>query len=87
MSTLDLSQIETKDELMDSLKDFFLFPDWWGRNWDSFADCISDRELSTLPSPIEIIWMGDLEKNLGEDALMFQEILDENDIEYTLLPS
>lgn len=87
MTTLNLSQIQTKSELMDSLEDFFSLPDWWGRNWDAFNDCISDRELSTLPSPFEIVWMDDLSRHLAEDARIFQEILDENGIEYTLLPS
>lgn len=71
---------------MDTLGIFFSFPHWWGHNWDALNDCIKDGELSTLPSQFHIIWMENLQKNLKEDARIFGEILDENNIEYTLLP-
>ena len=87
MSTLNLSNIHTKTELMATLGTFFSLPDWWGRNWDGFADCMSDKELSTLPSRLEIIGLKSLNKNLCEDARIFQEILDENCIEYRLISS
>ena len=87
MSTLNLSLIHTKSELMNTLGTFFWLPDFWGRNWDAFSDCIQDRELSTLPSHFEIIGLKNLRKNLSEDAQILEEILDENSIEYTSLPS
>lgn len=87
MSPLNLSHIRTKSELMDSLGTFFSLPDWWGQNWDAFAGCIADRQTSTLPSRLEIIGLENLRKNLGEDAQTLEEILDENGIAYTLLPS
>lgn len=86
MSQLNLSNIHAKPELMDSLGTFFLLPDWWGRNWDAFSDCIGDWDISSLPSPTEIIGMEKLQENLRKDARILLEILDENDIQYVLLP-
>ncbi|MFA6090891.1 MAG: barstar family protein [Candidatus Gracilibacteria bacterium] len=87
MSLLNLSKIHTKSELMNMLGVFFGLPDWWGQNWDAFADCIRNKETSTLPSQIQIIGLENLQKTLGEDARIFREILDENIIQYILLPS
>jgi len=55
MPILDFSQIHTKSELMKMLGDFFRFPDYWGRNWDAFSDCIQDTNASVLPSQLQII--------------------------------
>jgi len=31
------------------------FPDWFGRNWDAFVDCL--RDLSWLPdAPVVVLW-------------------------------
>lgn len=87
MATLDLSQIRTKIELMDLLGIFFELPNWWGRNWDAFNDCIQERETSGLPSQIQIIGLEDFRKNLPEDAHILEEILAENNIHYATLPS
>ncbi|MDD2891569.1 MAG: barstar family protein [Candidatus Gracilibacteria bacterium] len=85
MSILNFSHIHTKSELMDTLEVFFGLPNFWGRNWDAFGDCIADREFSTLPSQVQIIGLETLRKNFGEDAQILEEILDENSIKYTLL--
>lgn len=82
MSILDLSNIRTKPELLDLLGVFFSLPDWWGRNWDAFNDCMGDDQLSSLPSHIEIIGIEDLRKNLSDDARILEEIFDDNNIEY-----
>jgi RNAse (barnase) inhibitor barstar len=45
------------------------FPDWFGGNWDAFADCL--RDLSWLPSdPIAILWQrsGAVDPELRHDA-------------------
>ncbi len=86
-SKLDLSRIHSKTELMTTLGTFFSLPDWWWHNWDAFSDCLQVQNVSTLPSHIQILWFEHLQKNLSEDARNFREILDENGIEYTLLPS
>ncbi|OIP52989.1 hypothetical protein AUK10_03070 [Candidatus Gracilibacteria bacterium CG2_30_37_12] len=87
MPPLNLSQIHTKSELMNTLGIFFGLSDWRGRNWDAFHDCIQNRETSTLPSQIQIIGLENLQKNLGEDVKIFREILDENSIGYRISPS
>lgn len=39
---VDLSLAAGKNVLLDSLADAFVFPDWFGRNWDALADCLCD---------------------------------------------
>jgi RNAse (barnase) inhibitor barstar len=45
------------------------FPDWFGRNWDAFADCL--RDLSWLPpAPLAVLWQrsGAVDPRLAHDA-------------------
>jgi RNAse (barnase) inhibitor barstar len=45
------------------------FPDWFGGNWDAFADCL--RDLSWMPpSPLAVLWLrsGAVAEQLAYDA-------------------
>lgn len=53
---IDLSYVESKDELHDTLALKLGFPDFYGKNWDAFWDCITD--LVELPE--QIIFEGTL---------------------------
>ncbi|MEV8534052.1 barstar family protein [Streptomyces sp. NPDC051211] len=44
---LDLDGVRTKARLMDACAEAFALPEWFGRNWDALADCLTD--LSWLP--------------------------------------
>ncbi|MEV7615969.1 barstar family protein [Streptomyces sp. NPDC089799] len=44
---LDLDGVRTKARLMDACAAAFALPEWFGRNWDALADCLTD--LSWLP--------------------------------------
>lgn len=39
---LDLTNVRSTDQLHDLLASFFGFPDYYGRNWDAFDECIAD---------------------------------------------
>ncbi|MFJ8084658.1 barstar family protein [Streptomyces sp. NPDC096205] len=40
--TLDLDGVTDKAGLMDRCAHDLRLPDWFGRNWDALADCLSD---------------------------------------------
>jgi hypothetical protein len=40
--TLDLDGVTDKAGLMDRCAHDLSLPDWFGRNWDALADCLSD---------------------------------------------
>lgn len=59
------------------LKDAFEFPEYYGKNFDAFWDCITDYAISCSQEETEkVIWKDfDVSKNnLGEDADLFLEI-------------
>lgn len=45
---IDLAAVRDKDALFERLATALEFPDWFGRNWDALADCLSD--LSWMPA-------------------------------------
>lgn len=45
---IDLEGVCDKEALFDCLSSALSFPEWFGRNWDALADCLSD--LSWLPA-------------------------------------
>jgi len=46
---IDLKGVRSKEALLDRVSSALSFPEWFGRNWDAAADCLSD--LSWLPAP------------------------------------
>lgn len=40
--------IADRDALFDALAEALSFPDYFGRNWDAVADCLSDAEPTLL---------------------------------------
>ena len=48
---IDLSPIQTEEQLHDLLSDALAFPEFYGKNWDAFWDSITD--LVELPQRIE----------------------------------
>lgn len=41
---IDLLGCADKDVALDRIAQALAFPDWFGRNWDALADCLSDLE-------------------------------------------
>jgi RNAse (barnase) inhibitor barstar len=44
------------------------FPDYYGKNWDAFWDCLRCPERSAMPRTLIIRGLGVLEKRLPKDA-------------------
>lgn len=40
--------IASREELFDALAEALSFPEYFGRNWDAVADCLSDAEPTVL---------------------------------------
>ena len=43
---IDLSSCRFVDEIHEKLKECFGFPDYYGKNWSAFWDCLDDFGLS-----------------------------------------
>jgi RNAse (barnase) inhibitor barstar len=50
---VDLSGINSRDGLHERLAQVFSFPNYYGRNWDAFGECIAD-----LAPPVSIVVTG-----------------------------
>ncbi|WP_329276681.1 barstar family protein [Streptomyces sp. NBC_00691] len=50
---LDLTGVTDKAGLMDRCAAVLALPDWFGRNWDALADCLTD-----LPEPVTLVVTG-----------------------------
>ncbi|MFH8795349.1 barstar family protein [Streptomyces sp. NPDC017941] len=44
--TLDLDGVRDKSAFMDRCAAALALPDWFGRNWDALADCLTDPALT-----------------------------------------
>jgi ribonuclease inhibitor len=70
--SVDLSGINSRDELHERLAQVFSFPDYYGRNWDAFDECIAD-----LAPPVSIVVTGfeSLRFALPHEAELFAKCL------------
>ncbi|MFD2216434.1 barstar family protein [Metabacillus endolithicus] len=66
MITIDVSSINTSQELHLLLKEALELPNFYGENWDAFWDAITG--LIELPVKIEFIGWESLEAKLPSDA-------------------
>ncbi|MGC0333258.1 RNAse (barnase) inhibitor barstar [Streptomyces sp. SAI-170] len=53
--TLDLDGVTDKAGLMDRCAHDLRLPDWFGRNWDALADCLSDPGLWPEDAPVLVL--------------------------------
>ncbi|WP_223596800.1 barstar family protein [Neobacillus bataviensis] len=72
--TIDVSNVETKNQLHLLLKEKLEFPDFYGENWDAFWDAITGL-VSPLPKKIIFMGWSELEKNLPRDTKIMKECL------------
>lgn len=72
---LDLSEASTPSELHSLLGAAFGFPEWHGCNWDAFADCVADPELSELPSSARIVGITALSERMPREAALLRSCL------------
>lgn len=72
---LDFSKIKYYSELHEIIKKELDFPDYYGKNWDAFWDCLTD--MVGRPINIEVRGIEKLEQNYGECAATMISILKE----------
>ncbi|WP_240478314.1 barstar family protein [Photobacterium aquae] len=65
---IDLRMIESKIQLHELMANCLGFPDFYGKNWDAFWDCLCDLGLrdSDLPKVIEFVGSSHLKSTLPE---------------------
>jgi RNAse (barnase) inhibitor barstar len=69
---IDLRSVRSKEELHVLLEEALHFPDYYGRNWDAFDECIRNVEL---PRQIEIIGLGAMAARLPREAKLMRECI------------
>ena len=62
---VDVSSVNTPQQLHDLLFEAFQFPHYYGGNWDAFDDCIRDAEL---PAHIQVAGLEVLRDRLPREA-------------------
>lgn len=71
--TIDLSNIQSDEELHLLFKDKLQFPAFYGRNWDAFWDAITG--LVELPEVLTIVGYHLLKEVLPTDAAILEDII------------
>ena len=72
---LDLGNIASHGELHDLLGSRLGFPDYYGRNWNAFWDCIRDPEQSLMPAVLEVRGWAALQERMSHDAQSLRSCL------------
>ena len=75
--SIDVATVSSVEELHVLLARAMRFPDFYGKNWDAFWDCITDPSLSELGSRINIRGMDQLQERLPVAADKLRECLQE----------
>ena len=72
---LDLSAVESAEELHREIAQCLAFPAWYGGNLDALHDCLTD-----LNEPTELVVRGEtaLDDLLGRRANAFRRVLDDS---------
>ena len=72
---LELAAVESEHELHTILAERLGFPDYYGRNWDAFWDCIGDLEHSSTPMVLRVKGWDQLHRRLPNDANLLKACL------------
>jgi ribonuclease inhibitor len=65
---IDVSSVVTRGELHELLARALGFPDYYGRNWDAFDECIREVEI---PASVRILGVESLQQRLPREAALF----------------
>lgn len=65
---IDVADPSTREELHALLAEAMDFPEYYGRNWDAFDECLRD---ATLPAHVTIRGLGTLRAKLPGEADSF----------------
>jgi ribonuclease inhibitor len=69
---LDVGDIDSSAALHESLASIFSFPDYYGRNWDAFDECIAEIPM---PAVIDVAGLFTLRSRLPRDASLLMTCL------------
>ena len=67
---IDVSAVEGRDTLHDLIARVLNFPDYYGKNWDAFDECIRDFPPKV---PIRIRGLQQLENALPREAALMRQ--------------
>jgi RNAse (barnase) inhibitor barstar len=81
IAIINVSLVRTTEDLHELLSDRLGFPDYYGRNWDAFWDCIRDPMQSVMPPVLLIYGFDDLLAKLPRDARIFRRCLEDLHLE------
>ena len=79
LQTVNIGGARTKAEILDVFASKLSFPDWWGKNWDACWDCMTDPQLSDIPSQLRVTGIGALRERLPSDTEILTRMLDDLD--------
>jgi len=79
---VDLGAVNSREELHKTLASALGFPDWYGRNWDAFWDCVRDPKLSVLPKELTLRNSAHLSHFLPREYRLFKKCLDDLSTKY-----
>ncbi len=69
---IDLADVSSREELHALMAAAFSFPDYYGRNWDAFDECI--RDIS-LPKEVKIYNLEALRTRLSREAELLSQCI------------
>ena len=52
---VDLKGLNVKEDVLEAFAKTLKFPDWWGKNWDAFYDCLTDPDFNNFDKNTKII--------------------------------
>jgi len=67
---IDVRNVKTREELHELLATLLKFPDYYGRNWDAFDECIRDFPPVT---PVRVVGMQELGSVLPREATLMRQ--------------
>ena len=76
---IDLRAVETTSQLHELLAFSFGFPEYYGKNWDAFWDCLCD---TNLPKTIELVGFDEIKRVLPECWKELKQCIDDLSKEY-----
>lgn len=61
---INLKNCKTKNDIFYEFEKKLKFPDFWGKNWDAFYDCLTDKDFNNMGNAVKIIVLNS--KHLSE---------------------
>jgi ribonuclease inhibitor len=74
---INLASVNSREALHDILRDSLGFPEWYGRNWDAFWDCLRDPDLSSSPVRLTLLGSAHLAEVLPREYRLFRKCLED----------